>query len=477
VKKRASIRLWGIVLLLVLVLAGAGYYGYWYYLKRDVPVEYADPAEQFKYGSFGAEFENGVPYLVWQAMPDICSDLLPDEGGYAALGFIYEAGRETPIGAPLRTVGIPRVGLNCATCHTGTVRQTAEGEEQVIVGMPAHEMDLSGYLRFLGNCAADERFAPDNVMAAINAHTDLSWLDALVYRYFVIPATQDALLEQREQFAWLDVRPAAGPGRIDTLNPYKALYGYDLINEDQSIGTADLMSLWNQALRAEHWANWDGNNNDVSERNKAAAMGVGATVETLDIPRIERMEGFIAELPPPPYPFPIDEDLAAQGKAIYDAQCASCHDFDGQWVGDVTDIEEIGTDRHRFDSQTAELAGLVNTIAQDQPWAFSHFRKSTGYLNTPLDGIWARAPYLHNGSVPTLVDLLETPENRPAQFYRGYNVYDPAKVGFISTGPQAEEAGFLYDTSVPGNGNGGHLYGTDLSSAEKAMLIEYLKKL
>jgi len=95
----------------------------------------------------------------------------------------------------------------------------------------------------------------------------------------------------------------------------------------------------------------------------------------------------------------------------------------------------------------------------------------------PLDGLWLRAPYLHNGSVPSLWDLLEIPEKRPQLFYRGYDVYDPQKVGFIAAGSEAERAGSRHETSIAGNGNGGHLYGTALSPAEKEALIEYLKTL
>ena len=65
----------------------------------------------------------------------------------------------------------------------------------------------------------------------------------------------------------------------------------------------------------------------------------------------------------------------------------------------------------------------MNTIGEGKPWRFSHFRKTNGYANMPLDGLWLRAPYLHNGSVPTLRALL-FPEERPAVFYRGYDVYD-----------------------------------------------------
>ena len=111
------------------------------------------------------------------------------------------------------------------------------------------------------------------------------------------------------------------------------------------------------------------------------------------------------------------------------------------------------------------------------PWRFSHFKKTNGYANMPLDGIWLRGPYLHNGSVPTLRDLLEAPENRPRVFYRGYDVIDRERVGFIST--VAREGGkryFEFDTSLAGNGNGGHLYGINLAPAEKDALVEYMKQ-
>ena len=110
-------------------------------------------------------------------------------------------------------------------------------------------------------------------------------------------------------------------------------------------------------------------------------------------------------------------------------------------------------------------------------WQFSHFRKTDGYANMPLDGLWLRAPYLHNGSVPTLRDLLKPPDQRPKVFFRGYDGYDYDNVGFVSSGPDAERFGSRYDTTVQGNNNSGHLYGTNLSQAEQDALLEYLKTL
>ncbi|MCB1941579.1 MAG: hypothetical protein KDI53_05970, partial [Candidatus Accumulibacter sp.] len=83
----------------------------------------------------------------------------------------------------------------------------------------------------------------------------------------------------------------------------------------------------------------------------------------------------------------------------------------------------------------------------------------------------------HNGSVPTLDDLLTAPSQRPVLFYRGYDVLDTDKVGFVASGADAQAHGFRFDTRLRGNGNAGHDYGTGLTAPEKRALIEFLKTL
>jgi hypothetical protein len=95
----------------------------------------------------------------------------------------------------------------------------------------------------------------------------------------------------------------------------------------------------------------------------------------------------------------------------------------------------------------------------------------------PLDGLWLRAPYLHNGSVPTLAALLDLPEKRPQAFNRGSDRPDPINGGFEAPAcapPPVPTNGVCFDTRLPGNANNGHLYGTDLSGAEKSDLLAYL---
>jgi hypothetical protein len=96
------------------------------------------------------------------------------------------------------------------------------------------------------------------------------------------------------------------------------------------------------------------------------------------------------------------------------------------------------------------------------------------YAARPLYGIWAAAPYLHNGSVPTLYHLLLPPDQRPKTFALGAREYDPVKLGFVvETACSAQDC--LVDTSETGDGNGGHLWGTDLMEPDRMALLEYLK--
>jgi hypothetical protein len=79
--------------------------------------------------------------------------------------------------------------------------------------------------------------------------------------------------------------------------------------------------------------------------------------------------------------------------------------------------------------------------------------------------------------VPTLYELLLPASQRPTRFYRGYNVYDPVKVGYVTEGVEAERAGTLHDTAERANSARGHDFGTDLSEADRWALVEYLKTL
>ncbi|MGK7877492.1 MAG: c-type cytochrome [Xenococcaceae cyanobacterium] len=463
-----------IVVVIVLLIGTVGYVG-WYNLFREVPTYYQSPEEHFKYGSIGTENAEGVPYWIWLVLPRLFPEYLPGSGGYTSLGMTWEEGKETPIGISKKTIGFPRQGITCAICHNSTYRKTANDKPTIILTGPPSKFDSQSYLRFLTNCASDPRFTADYILPEIEYNHELSWVEKLLYRYLIIPQTKGGILEQGESYAWMNSRPNWGPGRIDPFNPVK--FRTLSLPLDDTIGNSDMMPLWNQKQHEGFALHWDGLETSLTETVNTGAIGDGATRKSINIEGLKRVEDFIKEFPPPKYPFDIDGKLAAQGKEIFDNNCASCHAFGGERTGTVILVEEVGTDRHRLDMWTQEAADAYNEFAEGYPYDFDNLRKTDGYVSVSLDGLWLRAPYLHNGSVPYLQDLFEVPEKRTKVFYRGYDVYDPEKVGFVSEGPEAEKVGFKYDTRVTANGNQGHLYGIDLSSDDKKALIEYLKTL
>ena len=470
-------------LLLALTLAGS-----WFSFLGQGPKDHRPPEEYFKYGSIGNEATDGLPYLVWLVLPEVFSEYLPGSGagaeagarGYAAFGFAYEPGRESPIGFSVKTVGFPRIAINCAVCHTGTFRTAPDAPPTIVPTAPAVRMDSQAYLRFLFRCAEDPRFTADTLLPAIEARPGarLSPIDRALYRHLIIPLTRSALLKLKERYAWTKSRPLWGPGRIDPFNPVKFNQLGLNPDKDRTIGNSDMQPLWNMARHEGYSLHWDGLNNSLTEVVLTGAIGDGATPKTLPVGDLRRLEAWLRTVPPPAYPFPIDRELAARGEPVFQRLCASCHAFGGERTGTVIPLAEVGTDRHRLDMWTMQAATRYNNYAADRPWRFERFVKTDGYASVAMDGLWLRAPYLHNGSVPTLEDLLEPVANRPTVFFRGYDVYDRQRTGFVHQGPEAERNGFRYDTRVPGNGNAGHegeAYGTTLSPDEKRALIEYLK--
>jgi hypothetical protein len=128
---------------------------------------------------------------------------------------------------------------------------------------------------------------------------------------------------------------------------------------------------------------------------------------------------------------------------------------------------------------TIQARDTYMKYADGHDWAFHHFQKTNGYTAVPLDGLWLRGPYLHNGSVPTLEQLL-SPGKRVVRFCRGSDVVDAAGIGFAVQSPSAAgcpPGTTELDTTTPGNGNQGHTYGADLRPEDKAALIEFMKTL
>jgi mono/diheme cytochrome c family protein len=475
-----------IAALVVVLLAGAAWFG-WYKFFREEPQEdwvMQDADTRFKYGSIGAENDAGLPYWIFYVLPRMFPEKLPGPGGYASLGVPWEEGRELPVGFTKKVVGFARVANNCAVCHSTRFR-TREGETPTIVAAgPGTTTNVEGFFRFFVDCAKDPRFTGDNVLWEIMNVADLSWIDKVIYRFVLIPITKKRLLEREQQFAWVyhAAFPEWGRGRDDAMNLTK--YFMLKLPMDDSFGPTDMPSIWNLRKydRASSRMNWAGDSHDAYSVIIDSALGlVGSDSGPKDkeafLQQIDWLRDYLRNKPPPKYPFPIDAAKAAAGKALFDAQCAACHA--SERTGTPIPLVEVGTNRDRIDTWGKDFAVASNKVVRGMGFERKGLVEAPliGYTAQYLDGIWLRAPYLHNGSVPTLRDLLEPPPSRPRLFYRGYDLYDPQRVGFVATGAEAAKSGTKFDVSQRGNGNEGHDFGTSLPASQKDELVEYLKTL
>jgi hypothetical protein len=270
------------------------------------------------------------------------------------------------------------------------------------------------------------------------------------------------------------------------------------------------------------------------ETQLGAAAGYPSTIAHRNLVSIEES---LRKLWSPVWPEqilpPIDRALASRGQALYAANCVSCHalinrtDPNRKVTAFVTGIDVVGTDDNalkefvntrvptgllngaisldgtkygaeasardvlnnvvlRATSTRPDIALLAATYAKNaglnEAEKQGKYTKATpaapfadlmSYKARPLNGVWATAPFLHNGSVPTIYDLLLPAAQRPKQFSVGRREYDPKKVGYVSDGIVP----FVVDTSVSGNSNRGHEHGVTLTDDQRWALVEYIKTL
>ena len=219
------------------------------------------------------------------------------------------------------------------------------------------------------------------------------------------------------------------------------------------------------------------------------------------------IERWLESLEAPRWPWAVDAPLADKGWAIFMQHCADCHGTyqtagaaagaeEETYPDRIVDIAEVGTDRVRLDSLTAKERGDLNNSWFGHRGADAEALRDrespAGYVAPPLDGVWASAPYFHNGSVPTLWHVLH-PARRPAVWKRTATGYDQGRVGLevaeLEAMPQAQAAGQgggklssaerrrHFDTSRPGKSAKGHDFPDVLDEDEKTAVLEYLKTL
>lgn len=425
------------------------------------------------------------------------------------------ASTELPLGitsgdvAPIGGSVIRVANLGCAACHAG-VTYASDGSprsDRAMLGMPNSSIDLEAYTMAIFR--ALRRFAhSDQLLPAVNAlYPEMGWRERASLRLIVLPLSRKRLAELAGADRPLPF-PNGVPGSTNGVAALKAALGQPLI--DGGLGDVGVVSIpdlgdrvWRTSFLADGAYAIPGKPAEVATtlamiedtHLRALAeiatfftvpsMGVHPDKAVASLDDATAIMTFLKGYRPQRFPGAIDPARAAAGGVVYARHCAACHGSYGggpaprlarfpNWQGDV------GTNPLRV---TAFDRGLAKAVAGTEYQSRIAVRTGGGYVAPPLTGIWASAPYLHNGSVPTLAALL-APATRPRRFMVGGHALDFVTVGLKLDADGAYPQGYKpfsqpawIDTSAAGRGNGGHLFGAALSEAEHAALIEYLKLL
>jgi hypothetical protein len=264
---------------------------------------------------------------------------------------------------------------------------------------------------------------------------------------------------------------------------------------NQLATVTDILSTFQQA--EQNVAQVDGSVKSPVFRNVAASLAVAGDPTLVNIRNTDITATFIAHLPPPAYPFAIDSKMASRGKEIFRTNCAACHKPDND---NLYAVDQIGTDLNRSKVLNADALALflkyfVASVPVDYEITDSAGAKvklhdlpadsvliprttpqTQGYVADSLVGLWSRAPYIHNGSVPTLYHVL-VPSERPAKFVRGAIGYDAAKVGYqwnidkLADYRNADATAAPFDTTWDSSSNSGHNKNLTIDATGKILRV------
>ncbi len=367
--------------------------------------------------------------------------------------------------------GVDLIVANCLNCHAATIAG------QFIVGLGNEQLDFTRDLRLEAESAGFYLTDPKEIEEWRRWAKRLSTIAPYMITdtVGVNPAANItlALIAHRdpETLVWSD-RPLMEPPPKTPL-PFS------------------VPPWWRLAKKNALYYNAEG------QGDHARAMMLGAIYCAEDVATLERIDryapdirAFFASIKPPKFPWPVDETLAEQGRKVFESHCSRCHGTYGEqetYPNLVVGLEEVGTDPLLAEATTnGRTDRFISWFNGSFFGKLSRAAPAPGYMPPPLDGIWATAPFLHNGSVPTLGTLLDS-KQRPTYWLRSFDTddYDPAQVGWryraLDHGKQGAQDDLqrkrLYDTTLPGYSNQGHTFGDILKQEERQALLEYLKTL
>lgn len=254
------------------------------------------------------------------------------------------------------------------------------------------------------------------------------------------------------------------------------------VTDDYNIG-CDVPPLWHVRKKNSLYYTAVGKGDFTKLLMQASVLGIADSTEARAVQHnFVDVLAWLETLEPPAYPYAVNTRLAKKGQAVFEEHCSGCHGTYGEqetYPNKVVSVDVVKTDSlYATYAMTSPITDWYNKswFATSEPQ--SRLSPHYGYVAPPLDGIWATAPYLHNGSVPT-IDALLNSSTRPTYWKRDLERYDfdEEKVGWNF---EEKDGGFgkaTYDTTLPGYSNVGHYFGDTLRNSERKAVIEYLKTL
>ncbi|BBA32495.1 uncharacterized protein sS8_0530 [Methylocaldum marinum] len=410
----------------------------------------------------------GIPYSVYKetASPPDPAALVPGRPGRNA---------ELPYSLTAYTTpkGVDLVVNNCLSCHAGFF------DGKLIIGLGNENLDFT-----------------EDLTAAVEG----------------VGAYVEDRAEAEEWRRWADRVRAVAPYRVtDTvgsnpaINMTLALIAHrhpetlawsqaPLIEPpSKTVAPVSVPPWWRMAKKNAAYYNTEGRG------DLARAMMLGAIFCADDLDTVRNIDdyapdilAYFASIKPPAWPFGIDTGLAEHGRAVFERTCSGCHGTYGEqpsYPNLVLGLDEIGTDPVLAQNAVGGASDrFIRWFNESFYGETARAAPAPGYVAPPLDGVWITAPYLHNGSVPTLEALLDS-SKRPKYWTRSYGAsasdYDPVGLGWRYTELAQGKAGTddaserkkIYDTTLPGHSNAGHAFGDGLIPEDRKAVIEYLKTL
>ena len=405
----------------------------------------------------------------------------------------------------------------CAGCHS-SVAYDADGQpdpSRAWLGGSNSSINLEDYSQAIYTALRDYGGDKNVLLEAVaTLYPDTTWQERLTLRHVIAPIIQSEIADREETLGRLLSFSGGLPGATNGLGALEHRLGLTDPNSYQAEGVYNSVPdlggrVWRTGLlntnsyappgqpRTKVITAEDIDNAHLQRLGAIVAyftvpsMGVTESVAEAHIDDAVSITAWMVDYEPQPFPGELDQTLLAEGRDIYAQSCAACH---GSYSPDLTAptlvsfpnwVGYVGTDRKRIDLTRQQLADTVNA----GPYAdYIAATAAEGYIAPPLTGIWSSAPYLHNGSIPTLWHLM-TPEARPERFVVGGHALDFDRVGIAGrddgAGGWVPDPDYVpwaiaveIDTTEFGLGNGGHEAPFDeLTPQESAALLEYLKLL